>query len=312
MSSSITSGVGRETVGFSPSPAESLVDGFVGYLREQRGVSARTVEAYVSDVRRFLTRRGWRGVDELSAAEVSGAVLGEMESRSPASVRRYGCALRAFLRYCHVTGLNQTDLSAAVLPVSGRRGSLLPQGISPAQERALLRACDRRRGTGRRDYAVIVLMLRLGLRASEVAVLALDDLDWRAGLLTVHGKRAQVDQLPLPVDVGEAIASYLRHGRPRTSVREVFVRVMPPWVGLTRHGVTNIVVGAAHRAGLGTIRAHRLRHTAACDMLRAGASPAEIGQVLRHRSAGATAAYARVDIERLRLVARSWPDGAGS
>jgi site-specific recombinase XerD len=92
----------------------------------------------------------------------------------------------------------------------------------------------------------------------------------------------------------------------------VFVRVMPPWVGLTRHGVTNIVVGAAHRAGLGTIRAHRLRHTAACDMLRAGASPAEIGQVLRHRSAGATAAYARVDIERLRLVARSWPDGAGS
>ena len=118
--------------------------------------------------------------------------------------------------------------------------------------------------------------------------------------------------MPLPVDVGEAIASYLRHGRPRTSVREVFVRVMPPRVGLTRHGVTNIVVGAAHRAGLGTIRAHRLRHTAACDMLRAGASPAEIGQVLRHRSAGATAAYARVDIERLRLVARPWPDGAGS
>ena len=138
-----------------------------------------------------------------------------------------------------MTGLNQTDLSAAVLPVSGRRRSLLPQGISPAQEHALLRACDRRRGTGRRDYAVIVLMLRLGLRASEVAVLALDDLDWRAGLLTVHGKRAQVDQLPLPVDVGEAIASYLRHGRPRTSVREVFVRVMPPRVGLTRHGASN-------------------------------------------------------------------------
>ncbi len=203
MSSSITSGEGRETVGWSPSPAEWLLDGFVGYLRGQRGVSARTVEAYVSDVRRFLARRGWRGVDELSAAEVSEAVLGEMESRSPASVRRYGCALRAFLRYCHVTGLNQTDLSAAVLPVSGRRRSLLPQGISPAQERALLRAGDRRRGTGRRDYAVIVLMLRLGLRASEVAVLALDDLEWRAGLLTVHGKRAQVDQLPLPVDVGE-------------------------------------------------------------------------------------------------------------
>ncbi|HYU86734.1 MAG TPA: tyrosine-type recombinase/integrase [Kribbellaceae bacterium] len=310
MSSGIAVGQGRFEA--SAWRVESLLDGFVGYLREERGVSGRTVEAYVSDVRRFLARRGGRGVDELSAAEVCAAVLGELDGRSPASVRRYGCALRAFLRYCHVTGLIGSDLSAAVLPVSGRRRSLLPQGISAAQERGLLRACDRRRATGRRDYAVIVLMLRLGLRASEVAALTLDDMDWRAGLLTVHGKRACVDQLPLPVEVGEAIARYLRRGRPRTSVREVFVRVMPPRVGLTRHGVTNIVVGAARRAGLGTVRAHRLRHTAACDMLRAGASPAEIGQVLRHRSAGATATYARVDVERLRLVARPWPGGAGS
>src|SRR6266567_7626752 len=144
---------------------ESLLDGFVGYLREERGVSGRTVEAYVSDVRRFLARRGGRGVDELSAAEVCAAVLGELDGRSPASVRRYGCALRAFLRYCHVAGLIESDLSAAALPVSGRRRSLLPQGISDEQARALLRACARRRATGRRDYAVIVLMLRLGLRA---------------------------------------------------------------------------------------------------------------------------------------------------
>ena len=136
----------------------------------------------------------------------------------------------------------------------------------------MLRACDRRRAAGRRDYAVIVLMLRLGLRASEVATLRLDDLDWRAGQLTVHGKGSRVDQLPLPVDVGEAIAAYLCRGRPRSAtVREVFLRVQPPQVGLTRGGVKAIVVGAARRAGLGVVRPHRLRHTAATDMLRAGA-----------------------------------------
>src|SRR4029453_13805900 len=145
-----------------------------------------------------LARCGRYGVDGLSAAEVSAAVLGELGDRSPASVRRYGCALRSFLRYCHLAGLIEANLWGSVLAVSGRRRSLLPQGISLAQERALLRPCDRRRATGRRDYAVIVLMLRLGLRASEVAALTLEDLNWRAGLITVHGKRARVDQRVRP------------------------------------------------------------------------------------------------------------------
>jgi integrase len=197
--------------------------------------------------------------------------------------------------------------------VSGRRRSLLPQGITPTEAWLLLRACDRRRASGRRDYAAIVLMLRLGLRAREVALLRLDDLDWRAGQLTVHGKGGRVDQLPLPVDVGEAIAAYLRRGRPRdAAVREVFLRVTPPQVALTRGGVTALVAGAARRAGLGVVRAHRLRHTAATDMLRAGAPLAEIGQVLRHRSPGSTASYARVDVERLRTIARPWPTGTES
>ena len=300
----------RTTAGAAGSQA--LLDGFTRYLRAEPGVSALTVDAYLPDVRRYLARRGGSDLGEVTAAEVSKAVLGEVAGRSPASVRRYGCALRSFLRYCHLAGLIESDLSAAALPVSGRRRSLLPQGISDEQARALLRACDRRRATGRRDYAVIVLMLRLGLRAGEVAALRLDDLDWRAGLITVHGKGGRVDQLPLPVDVGEAVAGYLRRGRPRTVSREVFVRVVAPPAGLTRSGVTNIVAGAARRARLGTLRAHRLRHTAACDMLRAGAPLAEIGQVLRHRSAGSTAAYARVDVERLRMIARPWPSGARS
>jgi integrase/recombinase XerD len=228
-------------------------------------------------------------------------------------VRRYGVALRSFLRYCYLTGLVERDLSGAALPVSGRRRSLLPQGITPTQAKALLRACDRRRASGRRDYAVIVLLLRLGLRAREVATLRLDDLDWRAGQLAVHGKGGRVDQLPLPVDVGEAIAAYLCRGRPRTAgVREVFLRVQPPHVGLTRSGVKAIVTGAARRAGLGVVRPHRLRHTAASDMLRAGVPLLEIGQVLRHRSPASTAAYARVDVERLRTIARPWPTGAAS
>jgi site-specific recombinase XerD len=293
-------------------PVEPLLEGFVVYLREERGVAAATVQTYIPDVRRFLAGRGQRGIGELSAAEVSKAVLAEAAVWSPASVRRFGCALRSFLRYCHVAGLVETDLSAAVLPVSGRRRSLLPQGISQAQANALLGCCDRRRAAGRRDYAVIVLMLRLGLRCAEVAALRLEDIDWRAGLITVHGKHGRVDQLPLPVDVGEALAGYLRRGRPRSAAREVFMGVIGPRVGLGSRGVSCIVYRACVRAGLAPFGAHRLRHTAACEMLRAGGSLAEIGQVLRHRSAGATAAYARVDVERLRTMARPWPTGARS
>ncbi len=291
-------------------PSEVLLEAFIGYLRSERGVSELTVEAYVSEVRRFLAGLGGRELRALTAADVSSSVLGEVGHRSPATVRRYGCALRSFLRYCCLTGLVDHDLSAAALPVSGRRRSLLPQGITPSQAKALLGVCDRRRVSGRRDYAVIVLMLRLGLRATEVATLQLDDLDWQAGQLTVHGKGGRVDQLPLPVDVGEAIVAYLCRGRPLTAtVREVFLRLRPPPVGIRRGGVTAIVASAARRAGLGVVRAHRLRHTAASDMLRAGAPLGEIGQVLRHRSLASTAVYARVDVERLRTIARPWPTG---
>jgi integrase len=158
----------------------------------------------------------------------------------------------------------------------------------------------------------MLLMMRLGMRAHEVADLTLDDIDWRAGVMTVRGKGSQLDRLPLPVDVGEAITAYLRRGRPVTPAREVFVRSCPPRVALTRSGVSGLVLAASRRAGIGDVRAHRLRHTAACDMVRAGVTPTQIGEVLRHRSAGSTAVYARVDVDRLRLVARPWPMGARS
>jgi site-specific recombinase XerD len=159
---------------------------------------------------------------------------------------------------------------------------------------------------------MIVLMLRLGLRAKEVAALQLEDIDWRTGQVTVHGKRARIDQLPLPTDVGTAIAGYLQRGRPRTTARAVFIRTSPPPVGVSRSAVSSVVRRASTRAGLETFGAHRLRHTTACHMLRAGGSLVEIGQVLRHDSLGSTARYARVDVERLRTIARAWPTGSAS
>jgi integrase/recombinase XerD len=289
-----------------------MVAGYVDFLREERGLSPLSIDAYQCDVHRFLQRCKRDDVRGLTTAEVSRAVLRETFDHSPASVRRFGVALRSFLRYCYVVGIVETDLSASALPVSGRRRSLLPNGLTPEQVTRLLRACDRRRDAGRRDYAAMLLMMRLGMRAREVATLTLDDIDWRAGVITIRGKGSRTDRLPLPIDVGEAITAYLRRGRPATPAREVFVRSFPPRVALTRSGVSGLVVAASRRAGIGDVRAHQLRHTAACQMIRSGVPPVQIGEVLRHRSAASTAIYARVDIDQLRVVARPWPIGASS
>jgi len=186
----------------------------------------------------------------------------------------------------------------------------LPRGLEPTEVRRLLAACDRRRATGCRDIAILTLLVRLGLRAGEVASLALDDIDWRAGAFVVCGKGNRAERLPLPADVGEALVDYLRRGRPASAQgRTVFVRIKAPHRALTSGGVSQVVAAAGERAGLGLLHAHRLRHTAATSMLRAGGALAEIGQVLRHRRALTTAIYAKVDRDALRTLARSWPDG---
>jgi site-specific recombinase XerD len=175
----------------------------------------------------------------------------------------------------------------------------------------LLTSCDRSTSTGLRDFAILLLLVRLGLRAGEVAALSLDDLNWRQGELTVRGKGHRVDRLPLPGDVGQAIVDYLRRARPRTAQgRTVFVWVQAPHRALSSNAVTTVVANAGRRAGLGLIGAHRLRHTAATAMLQAGGSLTEIGQVLRHRRVLTTAVYAKVDQQALRLVARPWPGDA--
>jgi integrase/recombinase XerD len=292
------------------SEEERLLAAFERHLLCERALTGSTAAAYVAYARRFLAGRAGRGLDGVTAADVTGAVLAEAEAVSASSAQYFVVALRAFLRFCFLDGLVEADLAGAALAVTGRRRFPLPRGISRADARALLVACDRRRRTGRRDYAVLMLLLRLGLRASEAAALTLEDIDWRTGEITVHGKGRRDERLPLPADVGEAIAGYLTRGRPVTGRREVFLRAVAPAGPLSRGGISFIVRRACRRAGVAEVGAHRLRHTAACEMAAAGAPLTEIGQVLRHQSLDSTANYARVGIAELRKLARPWPGGA--
>ena len=291
------------------SEQQKLLAAFERHLLGERGLAASTASAHVARARRFLAGQRGGGLTGLTAADVTRAVLAETEMVSAGSAQYFVAALRAFLRFCFLEGLTGADLAGAALAVTGRRRSPLPKGISRADARALLASCDRRRLAGRRDYAVLVTLLRLGLRASEAAALTLDDIDWRAGEITVHGKGRRDERLPLPADVGEAIAAYLTRGRPVTARREVFVRAVAPAGPLSRGGISFIVRRACRRAGIAEIGAHRLRHTAACQMAEAGAPLTEIGQVLRHKSLASTANYARVSVTELRKLAQPWPSG---
>lgn len=292
------------------SAAEALVGSFRRHLIAERGVSSSTADAYVLRARRFLAACAPDGaVQALTTGDVTSAVLHESAAVSVGAVQLFVVALRAFLRFCFLEGLIETDLSGAALAMTGRRRSSLPKGIGRSAATALLRSCDRRKAIGRRDYAVILTLLRLGLRAGEVAALRLDDIDWRAGEIVVHGKGGRLDRLPLPADAGEAIAAYLQRGRPRVSRREVFLRALAPITALERGGVSTIVRRACVRAGIPAVGSHRLRHTVACEMVAAGVALAEIGEVLRHRSTASTATYARLDLDALRQLALPWPGG---
>ena len=237
-------------------------------------------------------------------------LVAECPKRSVTGARDLASALRSFLRYLHVAGLIEAPLVWAVPSVADLRDRTLPRGLEPLAVRKLLASCDRRRTIGRRDHAILLLMARLGLRRGEVAAIQLEDVDWRAGLLLVRGKGSRQDVLPLPVDVGEALVSYLRR-RPRCETRALFVRITAPPQELSPHAIGSIVREACTRAGLPRVGAHRLRHTAATEMLRAGASLAEIGQVLRHREQKTTAVYAKIDRRALRALARPWPPQEG-
>lgn len=297
-------------------PAEALLERYRCYLLAERGLSAGTVRGYVQVVRPFLAgRAGAEGVDleRLTASDVSAYVVAacrEPRGRG-GSAKLMVTGLRSLLGFLHLDGILAESLTAAVPTVAGWRLAGLPRALEPGQVQLLLASCDRGTVPGRRDFAILTLLARLGLRRGEVAGLQLGQIEWRAGALVIDGKGSRRERLPLPADVGEAVAAYLRRGRPsRAEGRSVFVRVKAPHRPLTPGGVTNVVIAAARRAGLGDVTAHRLRHSVATELLQAGAPLEEIGQLLRHRRPLTTAIYAKVDRESLRSLARPWPGGA--
>jgi integrase/recombinase XerD len=288
-------------------PVDELLDRYRGYLLRERGLASRTIVEYQRTARLFLERRPvGLELERLAAADVSGFLARECPRRTVAGARHLVAGLRPLLRYLHVAGLIELPLVWAVPGVADLRDRSLPRGLEAKVVARLLASCDRRRTVGRRDYAILLLLVRLGLRAAEVAAIELEDLDWRRGEILIRGKRDRHDVLPLPVDVGEAIVSYLqRRGRSEWPV--LFVRATAPAGPLSNDAVRGVVHDACVRAGVAPVGAHRLRHTAATGMLREGASLPEIAQVLRHREIKTTAIYAKVDRARLRPLAKPWP-----
>jgi len=290
------------------SERELLLASFAGYLRSERGLAAGTIHNHVRNAHLFLDGLSEHGLSDVTAADVTASLRARASSGvSISATRGYVSGLRAFLRFCLLEGLLDRDLSPAALYASGRTPSPLPKAITPDQVRALLASCDRRTALGRRDYALILLLVRLGLRCGEVARLTLDDVDWRAGEILVQGKVTRIDRLPLPGDVGQALAAYLRRGRPASDRRELFLRANAPFSPIAAKTVGATVRRASRRCGMKGIGSHCLRHTAACQLVAAGVPLAAVGQVLRHRSLQSTTLYARVNIEQLRSLAQPWP-----
>ena len=298
----------------SGTAADEVLADYRASLRGERNLAAESVRCYCSQAKTFLA---WLPVPleealaRLNAAQVTSFVVQHSaEATSVWSAKAAVTALRSLLRYLHVAGLIPASLAAAVPAVAGWRLSSLPRGLGRDQVAALLEGCGTATAAGVRDRAILTLLARLGLRGAEVAALGLADVDWRAGQLAVCGKGSRVERLPLPNDVGQALATYLVGARPRcvVPVSALFVTARAPYQPLTGCCIRTIMGRACARAGLPQLGAHRLRHTLATELLRAGAPLAEVGQVLRHRSQLSTAAYAKVDHTALRTLARPWPE----
>ena len=299
-----------------PNAGEQCAREFERYLREERVLAEATIINYMPHIRDFLKHRFGDGIVKLSrlcAGDVVGFVQRQAPRLHPKRSKLMTTALRSFLQYARYCGEVTADLAAAVPVVPNWSRTTLPRGIMTEQVRQLLASINRRTAMGRRDYAILLLLARLGLRSSEVAFLDLDDIDWNVGQLSVRGKRGQCTELPLLPEVGKAIAAYLRRGRPKSASRRVFLRAKAPLCGFQgASGVGSVVRHSLKRAKVNapTYGAHQFRHGLATEMLRQGASLGEIGELLRHRHPQTTTIYAKVDINALRTLALPWPGGA--
>ena len=299
------------------SPLAGILSRYEKYLRSERGLVTATVLNYQPFVRRFLVDRFREGpflFREVKPSDISDFVLRHGPSMSVGRAQLMTTAFRSFFRFLFQHGELQVNLAASVPTVADWRLSTVPKHLTPEEVDRVLKACDHRTASGRRDYAILLLLARLGLRAGEVVGLQLDDINWRAGEIVVRGKGLFHDQMPLPPDVGEALTSYLRRDRPVCQTRRVFVCMKAPRRGFSGPStLTTIVRRALDRADLHPSfnGAHLLRHTLANSMLRYGATMAEIGEVLRHRIPNTTEIYAKVDFDSLRSLAHPWPIGGG-
>lgn len=293
-------------------PIEQAIDRYERYLARERGLAAASIRSYLGVARRFLgilAAGDGLALEAVDAAVVGQFVLAECRRRGAASAKATVTGTRALLRFLYLDGQIPVPLAAAVPAAAGWRLAALPEAIGAAEVGRLLDSCDRRSVLGCRDFAILVILARLGLRAGEVAALELGDFDWRRGEITVCGKGGRREQLPLPTDVGEAVAGWLQRGHPGDAgCHAVFLRIRAPHGRLTSSSVSYVVRRACARAGVTPAGSHRLRHTSAAQMLQAGGTLAEIGQVLRHSRQQTTAIYAKVDTLALSAVARPWPE----
>jgi len=296
-----------------PDGATLIETTYTTHLREERAVAETTAAVYLRLVHPFVLEHlsdGWKGFTRLDARDVIRFVVRGARRVTPCYAKLQVTALRSFLRFAHAHGFTKLDLGAAVPTIPYWRLATLPRFIAAKDVRRLVRSCDRRGHSGCRDYAILLLLARLGLRASEVAHLELDDIDWDAAELSVHGKGHRHDRIPLPNDVGRALATYIRHARPRCVSRLVFMRLQAPVQGLGGTAIAKIVRRAIERVGLQTPShgAHLLRHSLATTLLRHGSSLPEIAELLRHRSLKTTMLYAKVDLRALHRVSPPWPE----
>ena len=298
-------------------PHDRIFNEFEEYLRTERGLAPRSIVRHLPTIRRFLHEvcpSGADGLGKISQKSVIGYIERHAQDWSPKTGKVMCWSLRAFLRYLYYKGLHSASLAGCV--PSMRRWTLvtLPTYLSAAQVQKALDGCDRTTLMGRRDYAILMLLAKLGLRADEVATLTLDDIDWRAGEMLVRAKGRQRARMPMPPDVGAAVIAYLRNGRPKSSCRRLFIRTLAPHVGFaSASAITWIAKTALNRAGIEGCAhrgAHIFRHSLATELLRSGATLSEIGQLLRHGSHDTTRIYAKVDIEALRTLSLAWPGGA--
>jgi site-specific recombinase XerD len=297
--------------GLTNGAGAALLAEFGAWLDRERGLSPVSVRCYCVQAITFLTGVGGpEAVSGLDAGKVVAFMVEHTRDRNTWSAKAMVTSLRAFLRFAHATGRTVVPLMGAVPAVASWRLSALPSGLQASEVERLLAGCGRETAVGLRDFAMLSLLARLGLRGAEAAGLQLGDIDWRAGEVAVTGKGSRVERLPLPAPAGDALAGWLTDGRPRCESRAVFVTVRRPYRQVTPDAVRQVMARACDRAGLDRRGAHRLRHALATELLRAGASLSEVGQVLRHRSQLSTAIYAKVDQDALRPLARPWP-GAG-